>query len=150
WAAAMLENRSISSSDLTDNLQNLRLVLAEKFDYEITDVTNPFIYFALEKLAEKTTLNESYITEDNPYKNEANQYLQFLLGGERIQAKNLIDELVKNGADVKDIYQHIFQPSQYEVGRLWQCNKITVAHEHYCTAATQLIMSGLYSYIFSA
>src|SRR5690606_1855997 len=47
-------------------------------------------------------------------------------------------------------YQHIFQPSQYEVGRLWQCNKITVAHEHYCTAATQLIMSGLYSYIFSA
>ena len=150
WAAAMLENRSISSSDLTDNLLNLRQVFAQKFDSEVSEDTDPFIDFALEKLAEKTTLNESHITEDNPYKNEANQYLQFLLEGERIQAKNLIDELVKNGADVKDIYQHIFQPSQYEVGRLWQCNKITVAHEHYCTAATQLIMSGLYSYIFSA
>jgi methylmalonyl-CoA mutase cobalamin-binding domain/chain len=37
---------------------------------------------------------------------------------------------------------------QYEIGRLWQMNQISVAQEHYCSAATQLIMSQLYPYIF--
>ncbi len=48
---------------------------------------------------------------------------------------------------VKDIYLHVFQSSLYEIGRLWQENRITVAQEHYFTAATQLIMSQLYPYI---
>ena len=39
---------------------------------------------------------------------------------------------------------------QYEIGRLWQTNRITVAEEHYCTAATQLIMSQLYPQIFAS
>jgi methanogenic corrinoid protein MtbC1 len=38
----------------------------------------------------------------------------------------------------------VFHPVMYEVGRLWQTGQITVAHEHFCSAATQLIMSELY------
>jgi MerR family transcriptional regulator, light-induced transcriptional regulator len=49
---------------------------------------------------------------------------------------------------VRDIYLHVFQRTQYEIGRLWQVNQISVAQEHYCTAATQLIMSQLYPYVF--
>ena len=49
---------------------------------------------------------------------------------------------------MKDIYLQVFQRSQYEIGRLWQMNKLTVAQEHYCSAATQLIMSLLYPRIF--
>jgi methanogenic corrinoid protein MtbC1 len=45
---------------------------------------------------------------------------------------------------------HVFQPTQREVGRLWQINRVSVAQEHYCTAATQLIMSQLYPHIFGA
>ena len=56
-------------------------------------------------------------------------------------------EAVDNGIGVKDIYLNVFQSSLYEIGRLWQENKITVAQEHYFTAATQLIMSQLYPYI---
>jgi methanogenic corrinoid protein MtbC1 len=36
----------------------------------------------------------------------------------------------------------------YQVGELWQRNKITVAQEHYCTAATQMIMAQLYPVLF--
>ena len=35
-----------------------------------------------------------------------------------------------------------------EVGRLWQMNRLSVAQEHYVTAATQLIMSQLYPLVF--
>ena len=54
---------------------------------------------------------------------------------------------MESGTSVKAIYMHVFQPVQYEVGRLWQQDKLSIAQEHFCSAATQLIMSQLYSYI---
>lgn len=51
---------------------------------------------------------------------------------------------------MREIYLHVFQAAQYEVGRLWQTNQLIVAQEHYCTAATQLIMSQLYPYVFAS
>ena len=59
-------------------------------------------------------------------------------------------DAVNSGVPVRDIYLQVFQPAQYEIGRLWQTNRISVAQEHYCTAATQLIMSQLYPLIFSS
>ena len=56
---------------------------------------------------------------------------------------------VREGKPVADIYQEVFQPTQYEIGRLWQTNKISVAQEHYCTASTQFVMSLLYPYLFT-
>jgi MerR family transcriptional regulator, light-induced transcriptional regulator len=79
----------------------------------------------------------------------AREYLDLLLAGERSQASRLIQEAVDDEVAVKDIYLHVFQRTQHEVGRLWQINQISVAHEHYCTAATQLIMSQLYPHIMS-
>jgi len=72
-----------------------------------------------------------------------------LLRGERDVASRLVLLAVDGGMPVKDIYLHVFQLAQYEIGRLWQTNQISVAQEHYCTAATQLIMSQLYPHIFS-
>ena len=43
----------------------------------------------------------------------------------------------------------MFQPAQYEVGRLWATHDISVAQAHYCTAATQVVMSKLYPHIFA-
>jgi methanogenic corrinoid protein MtbC1 len=62
----------------------------------------------------------------------------------------MILDVVDGGASVREVYLHVFQPVQREIGRLWQTNQISVAQEHYCTAATQLIMSQLYPRIFGA
>ena len=50
---------------------------------------------------------------------------------------------------IREVYLQIFQPCQRELGRLWQVGEITVAQEHYCTAATQLIMSQLAPRLFT-
>jgi MerR family transcriptional regulator, light-induced transcriptional regulator len=89
------------------------------------------------------------IDEAQPLGLLASQYLKALLRAERQPAHQLILEAVAAGTSVKDIYLHVFQRTQHEIGRLWQLNQITVAQEHYCTAATQLIMSQLYPHIFS-
>lgn len=73
-----------------------------------------------------------------------NAYLDHLLQGRRQEAGDLIDGALDDGVDVKTIYTDVFQWSQHEVGRLWELNRISVAQEHFCTAATQLIMSLCY------
>jgi methanogenic corrinoid protein MtbC1 len=55
----------------------------------------------------------------------------------------------ERGTPVREIYVQVFQATQREIGRLWQLNEISVAQEHYCTAATQFIMSQLYPYLFT-
>jgi methanogenic corrinoid protein MtbC1 len=80
----------------------------------------------------------------------AREYLDLLLRGERNAAVKLILDVVEGGVSVREIYLQVFQPAQHEIGRLWETDSISVAQEHYCTAATQLVMSQLYSYVFSS
>jgi methanogenic corrinoid protein MtbC1 len=74
----------------------------------------------------------------------AERYLELLLAGNRDRAVELILSKVEDGTSIPEIYLDVFQPAQREIGRLWEVNQITVAQEHYCSAATQLIMSILY------
>jgi len=87
---------------------------------------------------------------DGDFADLTKQYLNSLLQSDRHTASKLIKDAIENGTSIKDIYLKVFQKSQIEIGRLWQNNKITVAQEHYCTAATQAIMSQLYPYIMNA
>ena len=59
-------------------------------------------------------------------------------------------DAVGYGTGVKDIYLHIIQPIQYEIGRLWQMNRISMGQERFCTAATQMVMSQLYPPLFAS
>lgn len=150
WAAAMLEARKIPKSDLDKSLDYVERAVQELLGEQESAKNHPFFALAREKLAFRAIEPGSFFRDDNPLKKEAEQYLKFLLHGKRSEAAELINGLVEKGQSIKDIYLHVFQVTQYEVGLLWQCNKITVAHEHYCTAATQLIMAGLYPKIFSS
>lgn len=149
WAESMLKSRNIPDTDLLNNLEFVQIAIHEILGSDFSNVTKDYINNAKEKLLEKKEEVNSFITDENPLKEEVTMYLDYLLNGKRQEANQLISDLISKETSIKDIYQHIFQISQYEIGRLWQCNKITVAHEHYCTAATQQIMSGLYSHIFS-
>lgn len=152
WAKVLLNGMNIPSEDLAQNLQTLRSELEKhlkvsKSDFEII---NEYISHGLKQLPSLPSELPSFIQESHPHAKLAQEYLQYLLRGERQIASRLILDAVENkGIHVKEIYLNVFQYAQYEIGRLWQMNKISVAQEHYCTAATQLIMSQLYTYIFS-
>lgn len=149
WAESMLKSRKIPAADLLKNLDFVQIAIHEILGSDFSNVTKVYIDNARVKLLETKSEVSSFITDENPLKEEVKLYLDNLLNGKRKEANQLISDLISKKTSIKDIYQHIFQISQYEIGHLWQCNKITVAHEHYCTAATQQIMSGLYTHIFS-
>ncbi len=92
---------------------------------------------------------DSYLRPENPGGALAKQYLDLLLRAKRREASELVLGAVEAGTSIKDVYLQVFQPVQYEVGRLWQRNEISVAQEHFCTAATQMVMSQLYPKLFT-
>ncbi len=87
--------------------------------------------------------------EDDPLEPQAREYLEALLDTDRDRAWQIVEGALGRGFSIKDVYLGIFQRTQYEIGRLWQRNLLSVAQEHYCTARTQLIMTRLYPRIFS-
>lgn len=84
------------------------------------------------------------INADNPFSRLAESYLDYVRNTRRNEAVRLILDSSEQGVEVKDLYLHVFQPVQYEMGRLWQTNQVSIAQERYCTAVTQLVMSYLY------
>lgn len=97
-----------------------------------------------------TSYQDGELRDESGLKTLADAYLGRLLQADRHAASRMILDAVDQGTSVRDIYLNVFQPSQYEVGRLWQNNQISVAQEHFCTAATQMIMSQLYPVIFNS
>ncbi len=80
----------------------------------------------------------------------AGAYLSALLEGKRELALGVAESLAAGGQPVRDLYARLWRPAQRELGRLWHLGEISVAQEHYATAATQYIISSFYPRLFSA
>ncbi len=85
----------------------------------------------------------SLLADDGPLTALAGEYLRTLLDYDRRAATRLILDAVGSGVPVEDIYLHVFQRCQREVGRLWQARQIAVVQEHFVTAVTQSLMARL-------
>ena len=150
WAKVMLGQRGIPADDLARHLESTRIVVGEHLVGAPRDLALAVLNAGIAALPSMPGNATTHLVDRTPHVELARAYLQSLLAGERRLASRLVLDAVATGVPVKEIYLHVFQRAQYEVGRLWQVNEISVAQEHYCTAATQLIMSQLYPYIFSA
>ncbi len=149
WLDGLFEGLKFPKEALKGMLECTGDVLRETLTEDMGAVTDHYISAAKDRLNRKSGPQPSFLDPEAPLHDLAVSYLETLLKGERHLAGKLILDAVETGADIKDIYLHVFQRSQYEIGRLWHINRVSVAQEHYCSAATQLIMSQLYTHIFS-
>ncbi len=149
WVQALFKGLNIPTHELSESLEITGSIMQERFTGEAARRIEIFIGMGLKQLSERPEPVPSFLDESRPLSGLAHQYLETLRRGERSAASHLILDAVAQGMRVRDIYLHVFQPSQYEIGRLWQINQMSVAEEHFCTAATQSIMAQLYSTIFN-
>jgi len=148
WTKVMLAQRRVLPTDLAFHLQCTAEVLRQQLPGESGPLAAGFVDTALREMPGMPEALPSFLEDDAPLSPLAHQYLQALLRGERQLASRLILDVAGKGSTIRDIYLRVFQPVQREIGRLWQMNQISVAQEHYCTAATQLVMSQLYPRLF--
>ncbi len=149
WAKVLFAGLKFPEEIWVVTLECTRDVLQERLPPEMAATAGAYVEAGLRILSQSPSTLPSFISPDAPLSNLAAEYLKALLRGARSVASQIVTEALEGGVSTKDIYLHIFQSCQYEIGRLWQMNQISVAQEHYCTAATQLIMSQLYPRIFA-
>jgi len=148
WLMLTLKSLSFPTEDMLNSMLVLQQTLSAEYPGEKGEQMEKVLAMALQRMWEYDGELETNIKSDAPLSDLAKTYLEHLLVGNRMQAREMIVNYAHNVEDVRDLYLWVFQPAMREVGRLWQMNEATVAQEHYVTAATQLIMSQLYPLIF--
>lgn len=141
WGKSVLTNRNVRTDDLIDCLLLMQDVITKTLSKPAAEMATGQIELALETFESFADQPPSCIDAGATLGNVANAYLEALLSSDRTQARRVIESAERTGVGFREIYQHVFQPVQREVGRLWQVNQITVAQEHYCTATTETLMS---------
>jgi methanogenic corrinoid protein MtbC1 len=77
------------------------------------------------------------------------EYEQRLLNGERGGCRQIVEALIADGVDIRDLYMNLFQRSMYQIGRMWETNQISVAVEHLATSITMHLLNIVYPLLFS-
>lgn len=143
WAKVMLARRNVTGDDLARNLEVTANVLHDYPDAVAV------LRLALEELPSMPDDVATLLDPRAPLWSAACDYLSALMRGSRREALQVVTGALDGGASLRDVYRQVFEPVQQEIGRLWQLNLVSVAQEHFCTAATQHIMTQLYERIFS-
>jgi MerR family transcriptional regulator, light-induced transcriptional regulator len=138
WAKGMLESRGIAAEFLAENISQLGVEIAIHLDPSEKQHLLEFVDAGL-LACTRPSLPTHGITN-----RAANVYMQALQAGNRSAALNIAKECVANGHGVAQVYLEVLQPAMYEIGRLWETNRITVAREHMATAITQYVMAQLF------
>jgi methanogenic corrinoid protein MtbC1 len=150
WVKVLFSGLKFSEAVLPMTIKYTRQALEETLEPDLKLAALEYLDNGLAAYQNAPSTLESFITADNPLSDLTHHYIDALLRGDRQSASKMILESVAQGAAIKDIYLNVFQCSQREIGLLWQTNQISVAQEHYCTAATQMVISQLYPYIFAS
>jgi len=77
-------------------------------------------------------------------------YLKALLAGKRKRCSDMVQRLLDADIELKVLFVDLFQRSMYEVGELWENNRITVANEHLATSITESLLNLVYPTLFAA
>ena len=147
WANTWLTAHGLPRGYMQVLLEQMATVLRQALPCESQPPLAAYLRLGQE-IREGAPGMQSLIRSEAPLGPLAEQYLQALLHGERHRASRLVLDAARSGVSIKAIYLQVFQVAQREVGRLFQVKQATIAEEHYCTAATQLIMGQLSSFVF--
>lgn len=144
WVQELFAGLNFAPDALSMTQKNISAVLQRHCDPAAWLEIQPYLAEANTRLNLPQINQSTFIDESIYYGALSREFLNLLLAGDRRKASQFILDIVEDAASVQDIYLSVFQPVLYEIGRLWQVNKITVGEEHFITAAIQFIMSQLY------
>jgi methylmalonyl-CoA mutase cobalamin-binding domain/chain len=143
WVKVLLQHVGIDTDDLDHHLGCMVDVVRDQMPGPVAAPTVAMIEGARAALPDMPTTTPSFIDAGRRLAPLAREYMHALLAGFRQAAGRLVFDAVEHGEPLGEIYLEVLQPALREVGRLWQIGKISVAQEHFCSAATQVIMAQL-------
>ncbi len=149
WAKTVMFHHGVNAEDFKESLESIDHALGTTLAPDMGEAARRILRAARHALPDLPDEPPEPRREDNPLADLCGGYLAALLDGDRAAASRMIFEAVDNGTSIGAIYRHVFRESQIELGLLWQSNALSIAQEHYCTAATQFIMTQLYPHVLA-
>ncbi len=144
WGKIAFAARGVPTDDLLESLVALREVLHEELPADRRDVPLALIDESIEAFRSAPTNEPSRLSADSEEGRLAAQYVLAILEGDRRRASTLLLGAVdSNTISVRDAYLAVLIPAQFELGRMWHMNEITVAEEHFVTSTTKMVMAQL-------
>ena len=77
------------------------------------------------------------------------EFLEGLIAGDRRFCSRYAHQYLEENPSIQDLYESVFKASLYEIGKLWEYNKISVATEHLASAIIEAILNEFYHEIVS-
>ena len=68
-------------------------------------------------------------------------YTNGLLQGDKEKCISIVEKLITEKTDIKDIYVDLLQRSLYHVGKMWEQGQLSIADEHMGTEITKCLMN---------
>ena len=149
WLKTLLVHRGVAAGDIAESLRCMASVLAGATAGDHLLATS-HLQTALERFDSMPTDIESFIGGASEEHAVARQCLEGLLRLDAAAVRESLESAMAAGLPVARIYTGIIPPLMREVGRRWQMNEISVAHEHYCSAAMQSILGSFHGLVFGA
>lgn len=86
----------------------------------------------------------TYGENRSPTTPKTEQYRLSVLEGQHRTAFSLMKEVMDHGSSLTQASVQLVQPALYQIGKLWQQNRISVSQEHLATAITQNVLASAY------
>jgi len=68
-------------------------------------------------------------------------YTNGLLQGDKEKCTQIVEDLISQKVEIKDIYVELFQRSMYHVGKMWEQGQLSISEEHIGTEITKSLLS---------
>jgi methanogenic corrinoid protein MtbC1 len=78
------------------------------------------------------------------------EFLNALISGNRKMCSEIAQKYMNENDSIKALYEIIIRNALYDIGELWESNKISVATEHLASAIVESILNEQYSKINSS
>jgi methanogenic corrinoid protein MtbC1 len=85
-----------------------------------------------------------------PNERIAEEFLQTLLAADSGAASGVVRDALAEGLDGYAVLDDVIAPSLYEVGRLWELGRVTIADEHLATAIAHRVLVSVYPVLVTA
>lgn len=139
WLNGLFVNIGLEDEIIYTTLDCISKSCNEIFDGQEAKYISEIIKKSNQSLGDNSSLVASYIKKNNKYSQYANKYLEMILNNQKKEVINYVLSTIIKEITIPELYIHVFQVIQREIGRLWHENKISVAKEHFASSVTQLM-----------
>ena len=117
WVRQYFKGHGYSPESIISSLKSMHEVLREFLPEDLYHTAAEYLDAGIQKMHEPPKEVHTYIDESGPLGKLTKAFNEALLKGNRREASRMIMNEVEKGTPIKDIYLHVFQTSQLEVGR---------------------------------